>query len=97
VDRARRLDEAYNQLCVLLRQQLTEGESYWSMLQALMSPEQFARFLQWTHTYGPVCIKINTFKIAFQAYCYVPSCVIHYFFPCCCYYDAALISQLFVH
>jgi len=61
VDRARRLDEAYNQLCVLLRQQLTEGESYWSMLQALMSPEQFARFLQWTHTYGPVCIKINTF------------------------------------
>jgi len=54
------LDQLLFTVAGTVRSQLSSGQHQLHTLQRLLSPAQLARFFKWVHTFGHVCVKINT-------------------------------------
>jgi hypothetical protein len=51
--------KAYKKLCLGFNKHLHQQTENFERLRAILSPAQFAKYIQWTQQYGAVCIKIN--------------------------------------
>jgi len=54
------LDAAYRQFSVAMRRQMSDSQSNFDRVRAILTSDQLAKFFKWVNTFGHVCIKINT-------------------------------------
>jgi DNA-binding transcriptional MerR regulator len=53
------VEKAYNKLTQALTRQLHQSNDNLTKLRSIFTPLQLAKYFEWVHRFGPVCVKIN--------------------------------------